>query len=165
MPGNISAPSLLAGEVQFGQMTGALMSPVRLQGGDPVMLVSIQELLDDRLLARPNITKPEELRAAHRDLSLRRRISYAGAQHAAPIRSQRERCDVFGRSATPRRGSSPWSATRRMLQAFSADHLAPQLTGMRTLLNMAELNIYYQGTGLVATQRYIAKNATSSDAW
>ena len=29
---------------------------------------------------------------------------------------------------------------------------------MRTLLNMAELNIFYQGTGLVATQRYIAKN-------
>src|SRR4249920_643011 len=62
MPGNISAPSLMAGEVQFGQMTGALMSPVRLQGGDPVMLVSIQELLDDRLMARPNITKPEELK-------------------------------------------------------------------------------------------------------
>ena len=34
MPGNISAPSLMAGEIQFGQMTGALMSPIRLQGGD-----------------------------------------------------------------------------------------------------------------------------------
>jgi ABC-type nitrate/sulfonate/bicarbonate transport system substrate-binding protein len=29
---------------------------------------------------------------------------------------------------------------------------------MKILLNMAELNIFYQGTGLVATQRYIAKN-------
>src|SRR5689334_13553260 len=29
MPGNISAPSLMAGEIQFGQMTGALMAPVR----------------------------------------------------------------------------------------------------------------------------------------
>ena len=27
MPGNISAPSLMAGEIQFGQTTGALMSP------------------------------------------------------------------------------------------------------------------------------------------
>ena len=62
MPGNISAPASLAGEVQFGQMTGALMSPIRLHGGDPVMLVSIQELLDDRLVARPSITKPEELK-------------------------------------------------------------------------------------------------------
>ncbi|MGH7874773.1 MAG: hypothetical protein ACREQO_21485, partial [Candidatus Binatia bacterium] len=43
MPGNISAPSLMAGEIQFGQMTGALMSPIRLQGGDPVMLLSVQE--------------------------------------------------------------------------------------------------------------------------
>jgi NitT/TauT family transport system substrate-binding protein len=62
MPGNISAPSLMSGEIQFGQMTGALMSPIRLQGGDPVMLVSVQELLDDRLVARPNIKAPEELR-------------------------------------------------------------------------------------------------------
>jgi len=29
---------------------------------------------------------------------------------------------------------------------------------MKILLNMAEMNIFYQGTGLVATQRYIAKN-------
>ena len=57
MPGNISAPSLMSGEIQFGQMTGALMSPIRLQGGDPVMLVSAQELLDDRLMGRPNIRK------------------------------------------------------------------------------------------------------------
>ncbi len=27
MPGNISARSLISGEIQFGQMTGALMSP------------------------------------------------------------------------------------------------------------------------------------------
>ena len=31
MPGNISLPSLLSGEIQFAQMTGALMSPARLQ--------------------------------------------------------------------------------------------------------------------------------------
>ena len=62
MPGNISAPSLMSGEVQFGQMTGALMSPVRLQGGDPVMLVSVQDMLDDRLVVRPGINKPEDLK-------------------------------------------------------------------------------------------------------
>ena len=96
MPGNISAPSLMAGEVQFAQMTGALMSPVRLQGGDPVMLLSIQELLDDRLLARPNITKPEELRGqTHRDFPLWRGISHASAQYVAPFRSQRKGRDVF----------------------------------------------------------------------
>src|SRR6185503_9347698 len=38
------------------------------------------------------------------------------------------------------------------------DHLAAVQAGMRVILNMAELNIYYQGTGLVATQRFIAKN-------
>jgi ABC-type nitrate/sulfonate/bicarbonate transport system substrate-binding protein len=38
------------------------------------------------------------------------------------------------------------------------DHLAALQASMRILLNMAELNIFYQGTGLVSTQRYIAKN-------
>ena len=32
MPGNISMGSLISGELNFGQMTGALMSPARLQG-------------------------------------------------------------------------------------------------------------------------------------
>jgi len=36
IPVNISAPSLMSGEISIRQMTGALMSPVRLQGGDPV---------------------------------------------------------------------------------------------------------------------------------
>jgi len=62
MPGNISLPSLLAGEIQFAQMTGALMSPARLQGGDPVMLASVQDYLDDRLVARPNIKSIEDLK-------------------------------------------------------------------------------------------------------
>jgi ABC-type nitrate/sulfonate/bicarbonate transport system substrate-binding protein len=62
MPGNISMGSLISGELNFGQMTGALMSPARLQGSDVVMLVSIQELLDDRFVVRPNIKTPEELK-------------------------------------------------------------------------------------------------------
>ena len=94
MPGNISAPSLMSGEIQFGQMTGALMSPIRLQGGDPVMLVSVQELLDDRLVVRPNIKSAGgSQRQTHRDLALRRRVAHARAQHAAALRPQRKRCD------------------------------------------------------------------------
>ena len=35
MPGNISAPSLMSSEIQFGQMTGALMSPIRCKAAIP----------------------------------------------------------------------------------------------------------------------------------
>jgi NitT/TauT family transport system substrate-binding protein len=159
MPGNISAPSLMAGEVQFGQMTGALMSPVRLQGGDPVMLVSIQELLDDRLMARPNITKPEELKGK------RIAISRFGAASHMRVLNMLPRFGLTEKDVTFLQiGDTPARIIAMVGNAADAstfsppDHLASQLTGMRTLLNMAELNIFYQGTGLVATQRYIARN-------
>jgi ABC-type nitrate/sulfonate/bicarbonate transport system substrate-binding protein len=45
--------TLVAGEVQFGQMTGSLMFSARLQGADPVMLAGVQDVLNDRLLVRP----------------------------------------------------------------------------------------------------------------
>ncbi|HET7004239.1 MAG TPA: ABC transporter substrate-binding protein [Candidatus Binatia bacterium] len=159
MPGNISAPSLMAGEVQFAQMTGALMSPVRLQGGDPVMLLSIQELLDDRLLARPNITKPEELRGKRIAISRFGAASHMRVLNMLPRFGLSEKDVTFLQIGdTPARIIALVGNSADASSFSPPDHLAPQLTGMRTLLNMAELNIYYQGTGLVATQRYIAKN-------
>lgn len=158
-PGNISAPSLLAGEVQFGQMTGALMSPVRLQGADPVMLVSIQELLDDRLMARPNITKPEELKGKRIAISRFGAASHMRVLNMLPRFGLSEKDVTFLQIGdTPARIIAMVGNSADASSFSPPDHLAPQLAGMRTLLNMAELNIYYQGTGLVATQRYIAKN-------
>src|SRR5947207_4118461 len=54
--------TLVAGEVDFGQMTGSLMSSARLQGADPVMIAGVQDTLDDRLVVRPNIKSMEDLR-------------------------------------------------------------------------------------------------------
>ena len=54
--------TLVAGEVDFAQMTGALMSSARLQGADPVMIAGVQDTLEDRLIVRPNIKSMEELK-------------------------------------------------------------------------------------------------------
>src|SRR5512146_877333 len=54
--------TLVAGEVDFAQMTGALMSSARLQGADPVMIAGVQDTLEDRLIARPAIKSVEELK-------------------------------------------------------------------------------------------------------
>lgn len=159
MPGNISAPSLLSGEVQFGQMTGALMSPIRLQGGDPVMLVSVQELLDDRLVARPNINKPEDLKGKRIAISRFGAASHMRVLNMLPRFGLTEKDVTFLQIGdTPARIIALVGNSADASSFSPPDHLAPQLTGMRTLMNMAELGIYYQGTGLVATQRYIAKN-------
>ncbi len=159
MPGNISAPSLMSGEIQFGQMTGALMSPIRLQGGDPVMLVSVQELLDDRLVVRPGINKPEDLKGK------RIAISRFGAASHMRVLNMLPRFGLSDKDVTFLQIGDTFARIIAMVgnsadaSSFSPpDHLAPQLTGMKIILNMAELNIFYQGTGLVTTQRYIAKN-------
>jgi len=159
MPGNISAPSLMAGEVQFGQMTGALMSPIRLQGGDPVMLVSVQDMLDDRLVVRPGINKPEDLKGK------RIAISRFGAASHMRVLNMLPRFGLSDKDVTFLQIGDTFARIIAMVgnsadaSSFSPpDHLAPQLAGMKIILNMAELNIFYQGTGLVVTQRTIARN-------
>ena len=159
MPGNISAPSLMAGEIQFGQMTGALMSPVRLQGGDPVMLVSVQELLDDRLVVRPSIKTGEDLRGKRIAISRFGAASHMRVLNMLPRFGLTEKDVTFLQIGdTPARIIAMIGSSVDASSFSPPDHLAAVQAGMRVILNMAELNIYYQGTGLVATQRFIAKN-------
>jgi NitT/TauT family transport system substrate-binding protein len=159
MPGNISAPSLMAGEIQFGQMTGALMSPVRLQGGDPVMLLSVQDLLDDRLLVRPGINKPEDLKGKRIAISRFGAASHMRVLNILPRYGLSEKDVTFLQIGDTPARIIAMAGNAADASSFSPpDHLAPGLTGMKILLNMAELKIFYQGTGLVSTQRYIARN-------
>ena len=159
MPGNISASSLLAGEVQFGQMTGALMSPIRLQGGDPVMLVSVQELLDDRLMVRAGISRGEDLKGKRIAISRFGAASHMRVLNMLPRFGLTEKDVTFLQIGdTPVRITAMVGGSADASSFSPPDHLAAQSAGMKILLNMAELNIFYQGTGLVATQRYIAKN-------
>ena len=159
MPGNISIASLLSGEIQFAQMTGALMSPARLQGGDPVMLVSIQELLDDRLVVRPNIKTPEELKGKRIAISRFGAASHMRVINILPRFGLTEKDVTFLQI-----GDTPARIVALLGNAVDAssfsppDHLAAAQAGMRVLFNMADFNIFYQGTGLVRTQRYAARN-------
>ena len=95
MPGNISLPSLLSGEIQFAQMTGALMAPGRLQGGDPVMLASVQDYLDDRLVARPNIKSIEDLKGKRIGISRFGAASHMRVLNLLPRFGLSERCHIF----------------------------------------------------------------------
>ena len=159
MPCNISAPSLMSGEIQFGQMTGALMSPVRLQGGDPVMLVSVQELLDDRLVVRPNIKGPEDLKGKRIAISRFGAASHMRVLNMLPRFGLSEKDVTFLQIGdTPARIIAMIGNSVDASSFSPPDHLAAVQAGMKILLNMAELNIFYQGTGLVTTQRFIAKN-------
>jgi NitT/TauT family transport system substrate-binding protein len=159
MPGNISAPSLISGEIQFGQMTGALMSPIRLQGGDPVMLVSVQELLDDQLVVRPNIKSVEDLKGKRIAISRFGAASHMRVLNMLPRYGLTDKDVTFLQIGdTPARVIALLGNSADASSFSPPDHLAAVQAGMKILLNMADLNIFYQGTGLVTTQRYIAKN-------
>ena len=159
MPGNISIASLLSGEIQFGQMTGALMSPARLQGGDPVMLVSVQELLDDRLVVRPNIKTPEDLKGKRIAISRFGAASHMRVLNVLPRFGLTEKDVTFLQIGDTPARIIALAGNAVDASSFSPpDHLVAAQAGMRVLFNMADFNIFYQGTGLVTTQRYSAKN-------
>jgi NitT/TauT family transport system substrate-binding protein len=159
MPGNISIASLLSGEIQFGQMTGALMSPARLQGADPVMLVSIQELLDDRMVVRPNIKTPEDLKGKRIAISRFGAASHMRVINILPRFGLSEKDVTFLQIGDTPARIVALAGNAVDASSFSPpDHLAAVQTGMRILFNMADFNIFYQGTGLVTTQRNIAKS-------
>ena len=54
--------ALIAGNIAFGEMTGSLMSAPKLQGADLVMVAGFLNQLMYRLIARPEIKTPADLR-------------------------------------------------------------------------------------------------------
>jgi ABC-type nitrate/sulfonate/bicarbonate transport system substrate-binding protein len=159
MPGNISLPSLLSGEIQFAQMTGALMAPARLQGGDPVMLASVQDYLDDRLVARPTIKSIEDLKGKRIGISRFGAASHMRVLNFLPRFGLGEKDVTFLQIGdTPARVVALVGGSIDASSFSPPDHLAAAKAGMKILFNMRELNVAYQGTGLVTTQRQIQKN-------
>ncbi len=150
--------TLVAGEVEFGQMTGALMSSAKLQGADPVMIAGIQDQLDDRLVARPTIKSMEELKGKRIGIFRFGSASHLRVLNILPRYGLSERDVAFLQI-----GDNPARLIALLGGAIDAtllpppDHLEALRGNMKLLLNLRELNVYYQGTGLVTTQRLLAK--------
>jgi len=159
MPGNISIPSLVAGEIQFGQMTGALMSPARLQGSDPVMLASVQDHLDDRLVARPEIKSMDQLKGKRIGISRFGAASHMRVLNLLPRFGLTEKDVTFLQIGdTPARVVALLGGAVDASSFSPPDHLAATRAGMKILFNMRDLNIAYQGTGLATTQRTVSRS-------
>ncbi len=151
--------TLVAGEVDFGQMTGSLMSSARLQGADAVMIAGVQDTLDDRLVARPNIKSMEDLRGKRIGV-----FRFGSASHLRLIYVL-PRYGLSNRDVTLLQvGDSPERLIALSTGAIDAtlisppDHLEALRMGMKVLLNLRDLNVAYQGSGLVTTQRLLARN-------
>lgn len=151
--------TLVAGEVQFGQMTGSLMFSARLQGADPVMLAGVQDVLNDRLIVRPQINSIEELKAKRIGVFRFGSASHMRMLNVLPRYGMTERDVTFLQVGdTPERLVALHGGSIDATLISPPDHFEATRLGMKILLNMRDLNVPYQGTGLVTTQRLIARN-------
>ncbi len=151
--------TLVAGEVQFGQMTGALMFSARLQGADPVMVAGVQDVLNDRLIVRPNINSVEELKGKRVGVFRFGSASHLRLLNVLPRYGMGERDVTFLQVGdTPERLIALHGGSIDATLLSPPDHFEATRRGMKILLNLRDLNVPYQGTGLVTTQRLIARN-------
>lgn len=151
--------ALVAGEMDFGQMTGSYMSYARLQGADPVMIAGAQDILDDQIVARPNIKSMAELKGKRVGVNRFGAASHVRLLSILPRYGLNEReVTILQMGDTPERILALVSGAVDATLITPPDHLEAVRAGMKVLLNLRELNIYYQGTGLVTTQRLLARN-------
>ena len=154
----LAIESLVAGEIDFGQMTGSLMSSARLQGTDPVMLAGVDDVLTDRLVARPNIKSIEELRGKRIGIFRFGSASHVRVLNVLPRYRLTDRDVTFLQIGdTPARLIALFAGSIDATLASPPDHLEAVRAGMRVLLNLADLNVPYQGVGLVTTQRVLTR--------
>lgn len=150
--------ALVAGEIDFGQMTGSLMSSARLQGADPVMIAGVQDVLDDRLVVRPNIKSMEDLKGKRVGIFRFGSASHLRVLNVLPRYGLSEKDVTFLQIGdTPARLVALAGGSIDATLASPPDHLEAVRAGMRILLGLRDLNVPYQGTGLVTTQRLLVK--------
>lgn len=152
--------ALIAGNIDFGQMTGSLMSPPKLQGVDLVMIAGFLNHLTYRLIARPDIKTVSDLKGKRVGVS---RFG-AGADRATRLLLAKLGLNPEKDVALLQVGGGPTRIAALLAESIDAtlieppDHKKPVEAGMRVLANMEEMGIPFQHTGLVTTRRQIAKS-------
>lgn len=151
--------TLIAGEVQFGQMTGSLMFSARLQGADPVMIAGVQDILNDRLVVRPNINAVEELKGKRVAVFRFGSASHMRLLNVLPRYGMSERDVTFLQVGdAPERLVALNGGSVDATLLSPPEHFQAVRLGMKILLNLRDLNVPYQGSGLVTTQRLLVRN-------
>jgi len=152
--------ALIAGEISFGEMTGALLSAPRLQGADVTMVLGFVDRLLFRLVARGDIKTAADLKGKRIGTSRFGAALDRAARLALPKLGINPDKDVIfvqiGSEATLLSALLGKSVDATLLQPPRFNRAVD--AGMNMLANLEEMKIPFQHTGLVTTQRYIAKN-------
>jgi len=152
--------ALIAGEISFGEMTGALLSAPRLQGADVTMVLGFVDRLLFRLVARAEIKTAADLKGKRIGTSRYGAALDRAARLVLPKLGVNPDKDVIFVQI----GSEATLLTALLGKSVDATLLQPPRfkkavdAGMTVLANLEEMNIPFQHTGLVTTQRFLAKN-------
>ena len=159
---NLGQAALIAGEIEMCGYSASLLAPARVQGADPLMIVSFQRKLNYRLVVRPEIRTLEDLKG-----------KVLGVTRYGTVNDSTMRLLLNKLGVNPERDvrliqvgdSAPAVATSLIAgKTFDGALLQPPFynkaveSGMRVFANMEEMDIPFQQTGLNTTQNYIAKN-------
>ena len=152
--------ALIAGNIDYGEMTGSLMAAPKLQGADLVMVAGFLNQLIYRLVTRPEIKAIADLKGKRVAVS---RFG-AGADRATRFLLTKLGFNPEKDVVLVQVGGSPTRLAALAANSVDAtiveppDHKKAQEAGMRVLANMEEMGIPFQHTGLVTTRAHLTKS-------
>jgi NitT/TauT family transport system substrate-binding protein len=151
---------VLAGETDFTIVTGPPSVLAKLSGGDTVILATFINGLTVSIVARPEITKPSDLKGKNMAVS---RFGVIG-DFATRIALKRWGLTPFKDVGIIQMGGLPEAFAALKAGAVQAAAFTPPLStdakrqGMVELLDLSSSDIEFANTGLVTTARYASQH-------
>ena len=152
--------ALIAGDIVMGGMSGTTMAAPRLQGADPIIIASFLNSLQYRLVVRPEIKAPSQLKG--------KRIGVAGfglgAHRGAQIMIAKLGLNPDTDVVMLQIGGDPTRLSALLSGNIDASVFNPPLykraveAGMRVLANIEEMGFPVQASALVSTEQFVRKN-------
>jgi len=152
--------ALIAGDIVMGGMSGTTMAAPRLQGADPIIIASFLNSLQYRLVVRPEIKTPSQLKG--------KRIGVAGfglgAHRGAQIMIAKLGLNPDTDVVMLQIGGDPTRLSALLSGTIDASVFNPPLykraveAGMRVLANIEEMGFPVQASALVSTERFVHTN-------
>jgi len=152
--------ALIAGDIAMGGMSGTTIAAPRLQGADPIIIASFLNSLQYRLVVRPEIKTPAQLKG--------KRVGVAGfglgAHRGAQIMIAKLGLNPDTDVVMLQIGGDPTRLSALLSGTIDASVFNPPLykraveAGMRVLANIEEMGFPVQASALVSTEQFVKKN-------
>jgi len=157
----LAQKALIAGNIQFATMTAINMSAPKLAGADLIMLAGFVNRFTYRLVVRPKIMSPADLKGKRMGI-----LRFGAAADRASrillarlgLNPEKDVTFVQTPGADSARISGLMSNTLDGALLNPPYYKKAVAAGMKILANMAEMDIPIQHIGLVTTQRFVANN-------